>query len=59
MLYASHCVLLPYLFSQVAIECSYQNTGLGLAIALSAFPKEMQGKAAQPVQFHIMQYSTK
>tara|TARA_B110001452_G_C15175365_1_gene408428 strand:- start:124 stop:1095 length:972 start_codon:yes stop_codon:yes gene_type:complete len=30
----------------VAIECCYQNTGLGLTIALSAFPPEDTGKAA-------------
>ena len=30
----------------VAIECCYQNTGLGLTIALSAFPPEETGKAA-------------
>jgi predicted Na+-dependent transporter len=30
----------------VGIECCYQNTGLGLTIALSAFPADQRGKAA-------------
>ena len=30
----------------MGIECCYQNTGLGLTIALSAFPADQRGKAA-------------
>ena len=37
----------------VGIECCYQNTGLGLTIALSAFPGEAGKAAGVPLVYGI------